>query len=66
MTYFEITDEFQFPSNGKVEPKHSPDTSYKSAYSGFNSLQTGKWSQSALEREEKRREKFQFPSNGKV
>ena len=37
---------FQFPSNGKVEPKeyaaHTPD----SVASSFNSLQTGKWSQS--------------------
>ena len=66
-----IVPKFQFPSNGKVEPKnpelfidfHQPD------YYGFNSLQTGKWSQSCEECDNQLgdgEEKFQFPSNGKV
>ena len=37
--------EFQFPSNGKVEPKASSESLIWQCFKGFNSLQTGKWSQ---------------------
>ena len=84
---------FQFPSNGKVEPKSLKRTR-GDVYYCFNSLQTGKWSQRKLKvtaiaaiaaivsipfkresgakakRKDKRERnfgfQFQFPSNGKV
>ena len=41
---------FQFPSNGKVEPKYMYVQSTSGVHSAcFNSLQTGKWSQSLFD-----------------
>ncbi len=62
-----MQDLFQFPSNGKVESKSEKRSAHGKPPLCFNSLQTGKWSQSYLKEDldDLFSDLFQFPSNGK-
>ena len=43
MTEVRLTEEFQFPSNGKVDPNNEHQRVCLRELPSFNSLQTGKW-----------------------